>query len=283
MKMSIFGFLTVVSILVGCGYSPETLSELEIANGKVISESQYPAVVQLFRKVYVNGRRKGAALCTGTWIAEDLILTAAHCTGDTISDDKGRIHNLEMYVVEVTDHQAKPKTSRLITTVTAAWREKSWEKTKGSNRFDLAILQTAPKRVSERSRRAAAISRLPVKRNSNVTLVGYGYHNITRLAGKGDDRKRVGYNTVDAVRRGFIEISGRSKDKVAGGDGQDANAGQGDSGGPLFHDGFIVGVASSGGTSGLFGKGSSSYVDLHSEASRAFLSNFQARYMNHTD
>ncbi len=275
MKLLCSGMMTVIALLVGCGSGPQPISDLDIANGKVIVEGDFPSVVQLFRKVYVNGKRRGASLCTGAWIADDLILTAAHCTGEGSSDEQGLVENLEMYVVEITDHDASPKSSKLITTVVDAWRIKAWEKRKKSNRFDLAVLQTQPRKSNERPRVISEISKFPANKDDTVTLVGYGYHNITRWSAKGDDRKRVGYNTIDAYRNGFIDISGQAKDKSGGADGQDANAGMGDSGGPMFHDGAIIGVASSGGTSGLAGRGSSSYVDLHSEESLQFLKRFK--------
>ena len=72
----------------------------------------------------------------------------------------------------------------------------------------------------------------------------------------------MGFNQIDSVKNGFINTTGEVKDKSGGADGQNVSSGEGDSGGPMFLNGAIIGVASSGGTEGIFGRGSSSHVDL---------------------
>ena len=258
-----------------CGQNSEThTSNLNITNGTIIEESDYPEVVNLYRRVYVNGQLKGGATCTGTWVGENMILTAAHCTGEGPSSDEGEVLDLEMMVFEITDHDTMPKATRLVTRVVKAVRNKAWEQKKGFGPQDLAILMTEDRRSDERERGSIDIAKTPAIKGQQVSLIGYGYHDMGVFTKKGDDHKRIGENTIDTVANGMIEISGKLKDESGGATGLDSSAGQGDSGGPMLRDGLLIGVASGGGSGGLFPRGEASYVDLNSEISRQFLARF---------
>jgi secreted trypsin-like serine protease len=258
--------------LTACGEA--TRSELKVTNGEIIQESDRPEVVNLYRRVYQNGQLKGGSTCTGTWIGENTILTAAHCTGDGPSDADGKVSDAEIVVFEVTDHSTMPKKTALVTRVVEVYRNKQWEAKKGYNRYDLAILKTEDKAANERPRDEARLSRVAPLKGEAIEIVGYGYYDMSTFGKKGDDMKRVGRNKIADVSGGFINITGEVKDKTGGATGEAASAGQGDSGGPMFRQGEVIGVASGGGTGGLFARGEASYVDLNTSDSRAFLARF---------
>jgi secreted trypsin-like serine protease len=261
-------------MLGACGEAPQETGTLKITNGRVIEESQRPEVVNLYRRVYQNGKLKGGATCTGTWIGENTILTAAHCTGDGPSETDGKVPGVEIMVFEVIDHTTTPKKTRLITPVVEVYRNSKWDAKKGFNRYDLAILKTAPQKSGERQRGLAKIGTEKPQKGDVIELVGYGYYDMSPFGKKGDDLKRVGTNTIAGIQNGFLNITGEIKNKNGGATGEHVSAGQGDSGGPMFHDGKLIGVASGGGSGGIFAKGEASYVDLNSEESQAFLARF---------
>ncbi len=272
LKPSLLAFS--LSLIAACGPNPSQKSDLNITNGRIVLDSDYPEVVNLYRRVYQNGKVKGGATCTGTWVAENTILTAAHCTGDGPSDANGLVENVEIVVFEITDHTTKPKATKGITRVVAAYRNKLWEKDKSFNRYDLAILKTQEIQANERPRGAIAISSVPAKLKDSVEIIGFGFNNMSNFGKSGDDLKRVGRNVIDSVSDGFYGLTGEVKDVASGATGEGSSAGQGDSGGPMLLNGQLVGVASGGGVGGIFARGQASYVNLSSPESQAFLKSF---------
>lgn len=272
--MRFFSVLMCGSLLAAAGCGDKAMTDLDVTNGTIIAESERPEVVNLYRRVYENGKLRGGSTCTGTWIGPNTILTAAHCTGDGPSDAAGRVQDAEITIFEVTDHATTPKQTRLVTKVLETWRQKQWEAKKGYNRYDLAILRTAEPSPGERPRVPARISKTPAQRGEAVEIVGYGYYDMSTFGKKGDDLKRVGRNTIASVGDGFIGIVGLVKNSSSTPSGENASAGNGDSGGPMFRQGELVGVASAGGTGGIFSRGEASYVDLNTPESKAFLARF---------
>ncbi len=262
------------SLFLASACGDKNAAEVKVTNGTVILESDRPEVVNIYRRVYENGKLQGGSACTGTWIGPNTILTAAHCTGEGPSDAEGRVQDVEIVVFEVTDHSTMPKKTRLVTKVLETWRQKQWEAKKGFNRYDLAILKTAEASEDERPRGQAKLSRVPAVSGEAIEILGYGYYDMSTFGKKGDDKKRVGRNTIAAVQDGFINIVGLVKNSSTGESGEKASAGNGDSGGPMFRNGELIGVASSGGSSGIFSRGEASYVDLNSSESKAFLARF---------
>ncbi|MFW7380032.1 MAG: trypsin-like serine protease [Oligoflexus sp.] len=271
-------FVAMSGLSISCGSSSFDHSDLDITNGLIIAEDEYPAVVNLYRRVYKNGKLQGGSVCTGTWVAANTILTAAHCTGDGSSDANGKVSDLEMMVFEISNHDTMPKETRLISYVTEAYRLKQWEQKKGYNRYDLAILKTEEPKPGEKARSYLPISKTAAKAGDAIEIIGYGYYDMSMFGKKGDDKKRVGRNTVANVSGGFLNIKGELKNSSGGPTGENSSAGQGDSGGPMLLNGALVGIASGGGSSGIFPRGEASYVDLHSEESRLFLEKWGLRF-----
>lgn len=271
-----WGVFASVLIVTACGSpSPRAqLWDLKVTNGRIVEESDYPQVVNLYRRVYANGQLQGGSTCTGTWIGPNTILTAAHCTGDGPSDADGLVQNIESMVFAITDHTSSPKKTQLITPVLSAYRNRQWETKKGYNRYDLAILTTAEAKEGERPRATMSLSKVQAAAGDAVEILGFGFYDMSTFGKKGDDHLRIGRNRLASVKDGFLNIRGEIKDQANGATGESASAGSGDSGGPILRAGQQIGVASGGGSSGIFNQGEASYVDLNSPESRAFLARF---------
>ncbi|RZA25813.1 MAG: trypsin-like serine protease [Proteobacteria bacterium] len=263
-----------LGLMSACGGSPQNSSS-KITNGVLIEETEYPAVVNLLRRILdKNGKFMGAATCTASWIDDVTLITAAHCLGDEDSDSTGKMNNPNLVVFEITDHTTDPKLTRSVTEAVEAYRNKAWENKKGFNKFDLAIVRFPPARAGERPRGRLKINHFGASVGDAVQIMGYGYNNMALFGKGGDDKKRIGNNQIDSVKDGYLNISGVSKDNSGGATGEDSSAGNGDSGGPMLQNGELIGIASGGGTGGIFARGESSYVDLSSAESKEFLSRF---------
>ncbi|MCX6130743.1 MAG: trypsin-like serine protease [Proteobacteria bacterium] len=244
-----WGVFASVLFVTACG-SPSPRAELwdlKVTNGRIVEESDYPQVVNLYRRVYANGQLQGGSTCTGTWIGPNTILTAAHCTGDGPSDADGLVQNIESMVFAITDHTSIPKKTQLITPVLSAYRN---------------------------PRAMMSLSKVQAAAGDAVEILGFGFYDMSTFGKKGDDHLRIGRNRLASVKDGFLNIRGEIKDQANGATGESASAGSGDSGGPILRAGQQIGVASGGGSSGIFNQGEASYVDLNSPESRAFLARF---------
>jgi secreted trypsin-like serine protease len=254
--LSVSGFLA----LSACGSQDATTSEEKITNGKVLNGSEYPSVVMLYDQ-------KIGAICTGTFVTDRTVISAAHCTMSGKIDAKGNVDG-SILIVKVKNLEAGEV--ELIAESEAMVRNPLWESNgKNVNKWDLSLI-TFPKGT------AKAVSDFATSKpkvRDTLTIVGYGLNQSKNLLdGKSAGVKRVGTNTVTAVSDGFIQFKGQSATTTA--DGTKSSASGGDSGGPLFVNGKLAGITSGGGAD-WFGLGSSStslYVDLNSPESKAFLS-----------
>ncbi len=273
MKVAL-GIIACLAVVTGCRANTEA-SDVKITNGIVIPEGEQPAVVSLLRRILDDkGNYKGGATCTATWIDVNTLITAAHCLGDGESDSSGKMLSPQLVVFEILDPTSTPKLTATVTNIVEAYRNKKWEAKKGFNNFDLAILKTQPPRSNERPRGKILINHDGVAKGAAVEIIGYGFNNMSTFGKGGDDLKRIGNNVIASSGNGFLNIEGLIKDAANGPTGEKASAGNGDSGGPMLHDGQLIGVASGGGSGGLFARGEASYVDLRSQESKDFLSSF---------
>lgn len=263
-----------IAALNSCGLRQET-SLVKITNGKIVAEADFPAVVNLFRRIVdKQGKFLGGATCTATWIDDVTLITAAHCLGDEDSDSVGMMKDPQLIVFEIVDATTDPKLTKGITQASEAYRNKAWETNKGFNKYDLAILRMPPAQIGERPRQSISINHHLVTVGTSVQIIGYGFNNMSLFGKGGDDLKRIGNNRIDSAKNGFLNIVGKVKDSQGGPTGEKASAGNGDSGGPMLEDGRLIGVASGGGAEGVFARGESSYVDLNSPESKEFLARF---------
>ena len=249
-----------VSMLTACGQTSADRvgSTIKVTNGTEISPEEFPGVVLLYDA-------KIGSICTGTFITETIVLTAAHCTMGGEIDREGEVdHELQLVEIEGNDTSK----ARAVATSTRVVRNPMWDFAgRNVNRYDLGLVFFEPGVAKD----VLPIAAEPAEVGDDFVIVGYGLNTSSTNDPSSAGIKRMGQNRVSQILGGFIQFDGQSKTTNA--DGTDVAAGSGDSGGPLFIDNKIAGVTSGGGWGG-FGRTRSLYIDLHSETSRDFLEQF---------
>ena len=261
-KYSYYGLLTL-SFMTACGQDDEGVSSLKVTNGLEIDNSDYPSVVLLL----LNGR----SICTGTFINDSQLLTAAHCM-EGLNGSRPDIQIVEP--IKTGDGQVRyrnrARAQSFVRNDAYSIRDQN-----GVNSHDLAIVNF-PSYSAPGIRQLASFA---PELNQQITIVGYGnsrnyLDEYGRQTGEGAGVKRVGENYVAKRGEGLITFIGKSEGGDASEAGQWTASGSGDSGGPLFIRGQLAGITSGGGISqGDSGEfvSVSKYVDLNSEESQAFL------------
>ncbi|SMF28436.1 trypsin-like serine protease [Pseudobacteriovorax antillogorgiicola] len=256
-------FAKVFSLSLGLGLGlsncgTDTSSDVKVANGIEIPETTFPSVVLLYDQA--------GSICTGTFITEEIVLTAAHCSmsGD-VNTRTGEV-DLTLGIIEIED--AAEGKAKLVAQSTKIYRNPLWDSNgRNVNRYDLGVVYF-PKGTA---RAVSDLTAGSARSGDEFTIVGYGLNQTNDLQdGSSAGIKRIGYNTVSSVSGGFIQFTGQTE--TTNGDGSDASSSSGDSGGPLFIDGELAGVTSGGGNS--FGRARSLYIDIHSSTSKDFLGQF---------
>ncbi|MFW7379972.1 MAG: trypsin-like serine protease [Oligoflexus sp.] len=251
--------MALAGLTAACGgEAPKEGSKIKITNGMEIPNGEFPSVVLLYDAA-------AGSICTGTFVTETIVLTAAHCSMSGRVDSDGNV-DMTMSIIEITD--AANKEAEVVGTSTKVVRNPQWDRNgKNVNRYDLGLV------YFERgvARAVSEIASKPARSGDQFTIVGFGLSsNDQSTAGI----KRMGENRVSSMSGGFIQFTGKSG--TTNGDGTDSSAGSGDSGGPLFINGELAGVTSGGGWGG-FGRTRSLYVDVHSDTSKEFLK----KYLNY--
>lgn len=255
-SLKLFGLASAL-LLGACGQSDnlEVGSEIKITNGIEIPAESYPSVVLLYDP-------EASSICTGTFVTEEIVLTAAHCSMGGNVDASGNV-DLTMYIIEINDPATND--AKIVGQSTKIVRDPLWDRNgKNVNRYDLGLV-FFEKGVSKAVSKIASSG---AQAGDDFVIVGFGLNgNDQSTAGI----KRYGANTVSSVSGGFIQFTGQNG--PTNGDGTNSAAGSGDSGGPLFIDGSVAGVTSGGGFGG-FGRTRSLYIDLHSATAKNFLQQY---------
>jgi hypothetical protein len=241
---SSFGFLTASAMITGCGdhKAMEPKASLKITNGQTTAEDLFPAVVLL-----ILDKPSGQEICTGTFVNDYQVITAAHCVADldlntspvyyaSYTNEAGEpVYSIEAQAREVNIHPLYEA------------RRNADQRHDGIQPHDLAVLNfpisTAPA--------TALLGTASPSIDELVTIVGFG--DMTRSmtsdgnqSGEGAGVKRHGTNTIQGIKDDMLVFTGVSQKDEYLGIGQWVATGAGDSGGPLFHKGRLAGVTSGG-------------------------------------
>lgn len=248
----------LASLSVGCGQKGEEQSSLKVTNGRSILETEYPSVVLL-----VSFSNEGESICTGTFVNDSQLITAAHCV-EGLDSQQPKL----AYVKEVNGELSLAAVAQNFV------RHPEYNFADGVNPKDVAVVNFPANSAPAVSKIAAATPAL----DETLTIVGFGNNenfidDAGRQTGSGAGYKRVGTNTVLNVTDGmigFVGVGGKTEGVV---EGELVSSGSGDSGGPLFVKDELAGVTSGGGFRPTeFGLVSVSlYVDLNSESVKSFL------------
>jgi hypothetical protein len=186
---------------------------------KTMIDTSFPAVVRFF--VFYQ---EGIGACTGTFINDHTILTAAHCfKGHKTIDENGLVTGANVIVVDgprVLKSQVFANTKYF----------------KGNDhKYDQAVI-FVPKGTAKSTLELSFED--PILR-STVISVGYGKNSV--IESENDDKKRWGTNKIEGVEDDYVQIKG---DCVNRADGRNVAPDKGDSGGPLLYEGKIIGTLS---------------------------------------
>ena len=236
--------LLLAALSPSCVKKGET-SSAKLVNATTISDADYPEVVALFRSATDFD-------CTGTYVKEDTVLTAAHCT-------------LGLTALYMPDPENR--TGPMLTSTRFIIHEK-WQGT--GSPYDLALIQF-PARAKAR---IAVFADRPLVKGDKITLVGYGSTRVPvsgeRFAGSDGKTKTKGDNVVVDFKAGYIHFVGPTE----GGFGDLTGSSKGDSGGPLFMDGNKLAGVTFGGSHRYEADQSTIdnyYTNLTSQGARDFL------------
>ena len=230
---------TVSFIVLGLLSTHAFAAEAPVVGGHSAPSGEWPDVALVVAPT---------ALCTGTLVAPDVVLTAGHCIGT---------HPFEV-VIGTVDY-AKPGGEKIAVASATAYPD--WQ-----HAYDVGVLVLAhPATATPRAIAGACAIRDELKTGSAVHLVGFG---LTTASGTGDNTKLNEAQlavtdascTSDAACNPAIAPGG---ELAAGGGGTDSCFG--DSGGPVYlgatKSAALVGVVSRGtGTQGAPCGGGGIYV-----------------------
>jgi secreted trypsin-like serine protease len=211
-----FSILFVIS----CGRNEEQ-SNLDVVNGILAADGEFPAVVQI--KAKLNAQTW--ATCSSSIVSDNTILTAAHCI-----EESGRMLN-EIYALVPKDGVIDQRRAHLAK-IHPRYRYTMTP-------YDVAVLVFADETFADVEPLSVA-SEAPAV-SDEITIVGFGKSNHYDPQSGG--KKRYGKNTITQVGE-TLDFVGMTK-PIGDGTGIDVLNSQGDSGGPLLWKGDIAGISSS--------------------------------------
>lgn len=261
--LSTIRLICISLVIVACGNQGEH-SQTKIINGIVTTPDtdEFPAVVNV-----INYNDPESGYCTGTFISDSVLLTAAHCMQNaTPANVKvGEISSVSLYVNQNFKVNSDDKST-----------------------YDLALV-LFPRNTSQDH---IKISDYVMQGNEKITMVGFGHSDYswdntqqTYIPSNCSNPKikRVGFNSFwnipEAKERGVFWTTGNTRNRYIGnGNGEVAATAPGDSGGPLIYEEKLVGVCSSGAFIKMIGIPfkKSTHVNLLSTQSQDFFKKARA-------
>lgn len=197
----------------GCGRAGHLdNSTTKLIGGNHVGMDVYPASVSIWSD-FGNTRQ----LCTGTFVSDNTLITAAHCMYG-VNSSTGAARS----IVKIREKGDVPSI-----------RAFANPRANGVSPFDVAVAIFPDHTAID----WMPISTEPAPNGAEVDMVGYG----SRRVWNGSDHERShGSNLVDGEWNGLIltRRSGSTSDDVA--------ASPGDSGGPMIHQNHVVGISSGG-------------------------------------
>jgi|GEM_PF-1178364 len=255
--------------LIACGQINEGTpsSDQKVTNGLSASK-EFPSVIML-----QFNAGQGTSICTGTFVNDSQVVTAAHCVYDILAARRT--------ASSMSFSKKKSDGTSVRVAATRLEYHPAYTVTPGTlSNHDIAIV-TFP-----RNSAPATTPLYPTEPEvgQTFTIVGYGLNNYSynsrgEQTGDGSGVKRKGQNQIAVIDNGMIKFYGLPTSTDASTPlGVDSASGSGDSGGPLLINGSLAATTSGGGlASGTDEAGQtftvkvSNYVDLNEPGNREFL------------
>lgn len=237
-------------------------SSLKLTNAIEVDGAAFPAVVQLMTKGESDSR-----FCTGFFVNEYQVLTAAHCVKNLAPDQP------DLYLVAGGNETTHERAAKALRYYVHSDFERGMHRV--ANPYDLAVVEFPAGTALDTIRLSPRTPRV----NDTVTLVGYGSEQnapgtSSTAAGTANGMKRYGQNSIKESSDGILSVVGVAKTRPGLQKGQYVATAQGDSGGPILLNTEVVGmmVAVDVRQGGAGQISSVSYaIDLNSPSSREFL------------
>lgn len=227
----VMGSLTFSVLLGACSPGVET-STVQVTNGVPAAQS-FPSVVQILT---ASPNSSGLSSCSGTFVSDSILITAAHCiedagNGPTVLASNRRIKHIKRFM--------HPRYTNSGSGSMAA--------------FDVAVIQFPAKTFLGKP---AAVSDTVLKKGDEISIVGFGGTAVGDMVVDQNGNASVpvleranqammGKNIVDIAATGVISYLGVNRGT---GTGVDSSSAPGDSGGAIFRGSVLTGVVSRGST-----------------------------------
>jgi len=207
---------------------------LKIVNGIVVDNVR--AVVHL----KINVQDGSTSECTGTFLGDNAVLTASHCTENT-ANGSVELADGTKAVAMVRGWTVEDKKEDQAAYENEIGNELSYAQHLNRKSRDIAVL-IFPSGTSSSWRNIAPN---PPKVGDTIMIAGYGKTSFNQ-DDSSDGNVRYGSNRIDFLKDGLLIFESAAGTHPTA--GQDSTNGQGDSGGPVLYKEGVVGVMSAGDT-----------------------------------
>ncbi|MBF0443024.1 MAG: trypsin-like peptidase domain-containing protein, partial [Oligoflexales bacterium] len=233
-RMCVFFLSVLLGFIIGGCHPKSTNSSLSVVGG-VENWSSYPSAIAIF---FFDSQKNPTLECTGVFISDSHVLTAAHCI-------RGSLSKPAAYAT-IYDSADGPLTAKkLVSSTFAVFPGYVMGDTSGASLgSDIAII-TFPKNSVAAGYVARLSSMSPVTKD-RVYMVGYGRTKISSVNNNPDFKRYTGSNEVATIIKNSSDAV-LTVSLVPG--PETAGVAKGDSGGPLFNSkGEIVGITKGNGS-----------------------------------